>query len=183
MEAEATGPIATNSTAPTSRPAQQSPWGPATHRDQHSLTGIMPFMCKRRMPGNWSASSSYGISVDTAAPTGSIQITPASGMTGATVTNNPLVTLNLTCGDGTGSGCFWMQFSNDGTNWSALEQYATTRAAYALSTGDGAKLVYAKYQDSAAICPAPKPQPYFSTPPHRSQQQCRPAAPIAPSRS
>ena len=93
------------------------------------------------------------------------------------------MTLNLTCGDGTGSGCFWMQFSNDGTNWSALEHYSATRAAHALSAGDGTKLVYVKYQDSAGNLSAPAPLPSSSTPPHRSQRQCLPAAPTAPSRS
>jgi hypothetical protein len=57
-------------------------------------------------------------SLDTTVPTGTIAIN-----SGASATNNTSVTLTLTCTDDT--GCFQMQFSNDGINYSAPEHYVT----------------------------------------------------------
>ena len=41
-----------------------------------------------------------------------------------------------------------MQFSNDNTNWSTAETYATSKT-WTLSSGDGTKTVYAKFKDTA----------------------------------
>jgi hypothetical protein len=42
-----------------------------------------------------------------------------------------------------------MSFSNDGTNWSTWESYATNKS-WTLATGDGSKTVYASLKDNAA---------------------------------
>ncbi len=65
---------------------------------------------------------------------------------GAPLTNNPSVVLTLKAVDA--SGVSHMQVSNDGTNWSAPEPYATTKT-WTLSSGDGTKTVYAKFMDNA----------------------------------
>jgi hypothetical protein len=41
-----------------------------------------------------------------------------------------------------------MCFSNDGTNWTAWEPYATSKS-WTLTSGDGTKTVYVKFKDSA----------------------------------
>ncbi|OGP75257.1 MAG: hypothetical protein A2W09_04060 [Deltaproteobacteria bacterium RBG_16_50_11] len=78
---------------------------------------------------------------ETTPPTGTLTINSE-----AAHTNNPNVTLTLTCSDA--SGCSQMQFSNDGTTYSAPEAYATTKV-WPLSSGDGTKTVYAKFMDTA----------------------------------
>jgi RHS repeat-associated protein len=55
------------------------------------------------------------------------------------------VTLTLSATDNLSSVEF-MQFSNDGTNWSSLETYGTTKA-WTLASGAGTKTVRVKYQD------------------------------------
>jgi len=65
---------------------------------------------------------------------------------GAAVTNSPNVTLTLDAFDPVGIAT--MQFSNDGTFYSAEEPYATTKA-WTLSTGDGFKTVYVKFRDKS----------------------------------
>jgi YD repeat-containing protein len=79
--------------------------------------------------------------VDTVPPTGTITIN-----SGAAVTNNPSVTLTLTCSDNV--GCSQMQFSNDNVTYSTPETYGPTKS-WTLSPGDGAKTVYAKFKDAA----------------------------------
>jgi len=92
--------------------------------------------------GNLSAPFSDQILLDTAVPAGSVAINGnASG------TNSTSVTLTLTCTD-SGSGCSKMQFSNDGTSYTALDAFATTRA-WTLTAGSGTKTVYVRYQDGA----------------------------------
>ena len=47
-----------------------------------------------------------------------------------------------------------MRLSSDGSNWTAWEDYATTRA-YTLSAGDGHKIVYIQFRDEAGdVSPA-----------------------------
>ncbi len=79
---------------------------------------------------------------DTTPPIGSISIN-----SGAPTTNTVSVTLTLSCIDSS-SGCAQMQFSNDSTNWSTPEPYATAKA-WTLSSGDGTKTVYAAFKDNA----------------------------------
>jgi YD repeat-containing protein len=82
--------------------------------------------------------------VDTTAPTGTIDIN-----SGAASTNSVNVTLTLTCSDA--SGCSQMKFSNDvdnEPNYSTPEAYSATKA-WALSSGDATKTVYAKFKDTA----------------------------------
>ncbi|MCK4796142.1 MAG: right-handed parallel beta-helix repeat-containing protein, partial [Spirochaetes bacterium] len=62
-------------------------------------------------------------------------------------TNSRDAALTLSASDDL-SGVDKMQFSNDGTNWSTLEDYATSKS-WTLSLGDGEKRVYAKFKDGA----------------------------------
>jgi hypothetical protein len=55
------------------------------------------------------------------------------------------VTLDIIASDPSGVG--EMQFSNDGTSWSAPEPYATTKS-WMLDPGDGTKTVYVKLKDN-----------------------------------
>jgi|GEM_PF-921742 len=79
---------------------------------------------------------------DNTAPTGIIAIN-----SGVSFTNSLAVTLTPTCTD-VGSGCSQMQFSNDNINWSVPETYGSTKS-WTLSSGDGTKTVYVKFQDGA----------------------------------
>jgi len=79
---------------------------------------------------------------DTISPTGTIKINNDSNYT-----NSFDVTLNLSAQDNAGgSGISKMQFSNDGSTWTSLEPYATTKS-WSLDPGDGTKTVYVKFQD------------------------------------
>ena len=82
------------------------------------------------------------IILDATSPTGSISINDD-----ATYANSTSVTLNLN-GSDAGSGVAEMQFSNDGSDWSSWETYATTKA-WTLTSGDGTKTVYVRYKDNA----------------------------------
>ena len=73
-------------------------------------------------------------------PQGSIAING-----GATVTDKTAANLTLSCSDA--NGCSQMQFSNDGSSWSAAEAYAAAKA-WTLASGDGNKTVYVKFKDS-----------------------------------
>jgi YD repeat-containing protein len=79
--------------------------------------------------------------IDSTPPTGTITIN-----SGAASTDDLSVTLTLTCDDA--NGCSQMTFSNDNVNYSTAETYASTKA-WALTTGDGTKTVYAKFKDPA----------------------------------
>jgi hypothetical protein len=68
-------------------------------------------------------------------------------------TNKIAVTLTLSATD-TGSGLYQIQFSNDGSSWSAPEPYVATRtgwdlAAYGGSSAPGTKTVYVRFRDNA----------------------------------
>lgn len=96
--------------------------------------------------GNLTVSSDFTFTTiappDTTLPTGTILING-----GAAYTSSASVTLTLSCSDG-GTGCSQMQISNDGTTWSTLESFVTTKS-WTLSGGQGSKTVYARYRDVA----------------------------------
>jgi hypothetical protein len=79
---------------------------------------------------------------DTTAPTGSILIN--SGSAWATTT---AVAIAPSATDDVGVS--QMQFSNDGVSWSTWEAYSAAAKSWALTTGNGAKTVYARYRDAA----------------------------------
>ncbi|MCE5197368.1 right-handed parallel beta-helix repeat-containing protein [bacterium] len=80
---------------------------------------------------------------DTTAPSGTIRINSDDDFTTSTS-----VTLTPFSMD-TGTGVYMMRFSNDGSSWSAWENYATTINNWQLTSGDGEKTVYAQYKDRA----------------------------------
>ncbi|MEI7815725.1 MAG: chitobiase/beta-hexosaminidase C-terminal domain-containing protein, partial [Desulfuromonadales bacterium] len=65
---------------------------------------------------------------------------------GAAATGNRVVNLSLSAVDP--AGIKTMQFSNDGTIYSAEENYATTKS-WTLSSGDAQKTVYVRYRDNS----------------------------------
>ena len=64
---------------------------------------------------------------------------------GASTAASQNVVLTLSASD-SGSGVATMSFSNDNTNWSAPEPYATSKQ-WVLSVGNGQKTVYVRYTD------------------------------------
>ena len=84
------------------------------------------------------------IKLDKTAPSGYILINNEEAYT--TTLN---VTLSLWASDAT-SGVSQMRLSNDGTNWTAWETYATSKA-WNLSLGEGTKTVYTQYKDIAGL--------------------------------
>jgi len=96
----------------------------------------------RDKAGNPFTASSASITLDTAGPSGTIAIDG-----GAASTNTRNITLTLTADDGAGSGVADMQFSNDGTAWSAWESFAASRPRV-LVAGDGPKIVYVRFRDA-----------------------------------
>jgi len=66
---------------------------------------------------------------------------------GAQVTASQDVTLSLSCPSQFGT-CSQMQLSNNGVAWSASEAF-TAGKAWTLTSGDGVKWVFAKYQDES----------------------------------
>gem|GEM_PF-5661398 len=79
---------------------------------------------------------------DAAPPTGSIVING-----GGVSTHTAYVTLTLSASDPQ-SGVSQMRFSNDGTNWSDWETYASTKQ-WTLTPGNGVRTVYVQYRNSA----------------------------------
>ncbi|MFH0984468.1 MAG: Ig-like domain repeat protein [Candidatus Omnitrophota bacterium] len=92
--------------------------------------------------GRWSAVTSVTVTLDTVAPTGSLNIN-----SGAVYASSQTVTLNLS-GTDSRSGISKMSFSIDGTNWATPVAYATSKT-FTLTDGDGAKQVFVKYYDKA----------------------------------
>ncbi|KAB0666249.1 hypothetical protein F6V25_07200 [Oryzomonas japonica] len=66
---------------------------------------------------------------------------------GATLTKTLAVTLNLNAFDPVGVAT--MEFSNDGTNWSGEEPYATSKTWTLLTGSDGPRTVYARFRDKS----------------------------------
>lgn len=83
--------------------------------------------------------------VDSDLPQGTVKINNDAAFTNAARTTLYLSATDATSGMWTGSQ---MQFSNDGTTWSAPQAYNTTKI-WMLPTGDGAKTVYVKFKDTA----------------------------------
>lgn len=96
----------------------------------------------------WSIDIDYN---DPAAPSGSVVIDG-----GSAITNTSDVTLNLAAADAESftTGLTGMRFSNDGTNWSAVQPYAAT-AAWTLGDGDGTKTVWVQFADGIGNLSAP----------------------------
>ena len=84
---------------------------------------------------------SHTISLDATAPEGAVIING-----GAAYTNSQAGYLELTASDA--SGVAEMRFSRNGTNWTTVETYSTSKS-YNLSLGDGVKIVYVQYKDNA----------------------------------
>jgi len=95
----------------------------------------------RDTAGRWSMTRSDSIVLDTLAPTGSIAISADQALT-----NTPTVTVSSVAKDGM-TGVTHFELSNDGTNWTA-ETFPET-VSWTLSTTNGAKTVWAKWQDAA----------------------------------
>ncbi|QEM69028.1 hypothetical protein FO488_13255 [Geobacter sp. FeAm09] len=66
---------------------------------------------------------------------------------GAAQTKSLAVTLNLNAYDPVGVAT--MEFSNDGTNWSGEEPYATSKTWTLLTGSDGPRTVYARFRDKS----------------------------------
>jgi len=90
--------------------------------------------------GNWSGPFTDTIILDTSAPSGTVIIN-----SGDAYTNTETVTLGLACTDL--SGCSKMKFSDDGTTWTAEEDFASSKA-WTFATGDGTKTVFVKFRDN-----------------------------------
>jgi uncharacterized repeat protein (TIGR02543 family) len=90
--------------------------------------------------GNLADAKSVTITLDSIAPLGSIVINSGQGYT-----KDVEVTLSLSAED-SGSGVEKMQFSNDGKDYSELQDYNKTKG-WTLSAGEGKKTVYVKFQD------------------------------------
>ena len=89
--------------------------------------------------------TSKTITLDTTAPAGSVSISTTT----PGYVNSGTVSLALSAADGNGgSGVAKMRFSNDNSAWNGWAAYGTA-TSWALTAGDGAKTVYAQYQDSA----------------------------------
>ena len=86
--------------------------------------------------GDWSASGSYGVSIDTTEPS----VTSFRINNGSTYSTSTSVTLNSSV-----SGATQMRFYN--TAWSDWETYSTSKT-WTLTSGDGTKTVYAQYRDN-----------------------------------
>ena len=98
--------------------------------------------------GNWSGTKTAVIRLDMISPTVTVSVT--TQVPGSSYINTPNVTLNLNAtdiGSGMGAGAK-MQFSDDGSNFNALEPFATTKA-WTFSSGAGIKRVHVKVQDAA----------------------------------
>lgn len=97
--------------------------------------------------GRSSAIYSDTIILDTKAPTGTLSINA-----GARATKDLLVTLDLTASDS--NGVVSMQFSDNGSVWTAVEPFNGNRE-YPLSGPYGVKKVYARFIDSSGkVSPA-----------------------------
>ena len=92
--------------------------------------------------GNISPNATDTITLDTLASSGSVIIADTAIYSASTN-----VTLTLNASDVT-SGVALMSFSNDGSAWSTWENYSTSKT-WELATGDGSKIVYARYKDFA----------------------------------
>ncbi|CAM4219985.1 hypothetical protein FHS16_000436 [Paenibacillus endophyticus] len=98
--------------------------------------------------GNWSTETMLAIAnIDRTPPTGSIAL-----KNGSTTSNNLMLSLDLTVEDGkegTDPEDIQMRLSQDGSSWSAIERYSSTKN-YEIEAGDGsARAVYVQFIDAA----------------------------------
>lgn len=125
--------IGTDTTSPYSRP-----WNTTAFADgSYNLTARATDNA-----GNVATSAIVTVKVDNTSPAGTIKIKG-----GKRWTKKLSVPLNLTCTDGTGSGCSKMQFSNDNVIFTALEPFAASKT-WTLTAGDGTKTVYVRFADA-----------------------------------
>lgn len=103
-----------------------------------------------RMWSNIGYSDGICLMTDSVPPTGTVLINQ-----GAPYANSSAVKLNLSAKDNSsGVGLGQMRFSNDGTNWSCWEAYATTKS-WNLTSGNGTKTVSAQFKDKAGNISSP----------------------------
>jgi alpha-tubulin suppressor-like RCC1 family protein/sugar lactone lactonase YvrE len=101
----------------------------------------------RDAANNWSGVSSANVFLDTAKPTGGLNIKSVNGFT-----NNRLVLLTTICDEissGITSGCDKMKFSTDGITYSNPAFSYSNESPIYLPDGDGLKDVYVIYTDKA----------------------------------
>ena len=111
-----------------------------------TATTTVKYFSKDR-DGNAEVVKAQTYTIDQTAPTASITIN-----SGATYSNSLIVTLTVTCSDA--NGCSQMRFSNDNATYSTPETYAGTKV-WTLTTGEGAKSVYAQFKDGAGNWSSP----------------------------
>jgi hypothetical protein len=104
--------------------------------------GIKTIYIRFKSPTVTSGLYSDSLLLDTKLPVGTISLN-----NGAVVTSSPILNLTLNASDL--GGISEMQFSENGTLWSNLEPYQTSRS-YTLpdSTLDGSKKLYVRFKDS-----------------------------------
>ena len=87
----------------------------------------------------------YATNAEFTGPSGDMSIN-----NGSRFTTDTAVTLQLTCDDGMGIGCWRMQFSDDGVDWTKYqpETYSTTKA-WTFPSGNGTRAIYVRFEDSA----------------------------------
>ncbi|MEW6032630.1 MAG: fibronectin type III domain-containing protein [Bacillota bacterium] len=102
-------------------------------------------------PGTYTIELQYEVSfTDQTPPAGTVVINGGAGYT-----NDPVVTLDLSATDDSGV-VDSVSFSDDGSTWSAWQDYATT-VSYTLADpgADGTKTVWARFRDRAGNVSSP----------------------------
>ncbi len=108
----------------------------------HRYTNLGAFTATETVTGSFGAPSvSSNIITDVTAPSGTVLING-----GSPFTTNPAVTLRLSATDNSGN-VVAMRLSNDATNWTSWEPYATNKS-WTLAAGVGSRTVYAQFADS-----------------------------------
>jgi hypothetical protein len=123
-----------------------------TTYDENTVNGGWDAALVEVRDDRWPGLIGGGTSGDTTPPSGTIQVIAPNGLTDRT--GSTAVTLSLNASDsGSGMGIgSQMQFSNDGSSWSAAEPYATSKSWALLDTTAGteqARSVYVKFKDAA----------------------------------
>lgn len=94
-----------------------------------------------------NAESAADFTIDLSAPSGTVTVS-GPNINGEYAKSRD-ITLTLAASDTGGSNLSGMRFSNDGTNWSEWENYATTKSWTLAAGDDGARKVYAQFNDNA----------------------------------
>ena len=107
--------------------------------------------------GNWSGAYSDTITLDSVAPAGSLNVNSGASYTGTTT-----VTLNLSATDSVGVAGYYVSETSTtpsagASGWVMVTSVTgySANVSYALSGGDGAKMVYAWYKDTADSISSP----------------------------